>query len=170
MSLTTTRKEGYIAYSTHTAYGGGSAKYGHSYDLEDIYLKGKKDGADDMRIELMKRGKALFELALKKASYVTSKLAETGKENNITIYDFFLKVEDWDCVRSLILVSIDDFTDDKIEVLYKVANELSDEMNSDDFNWDYSITYLSENINIDKIKSDGFSHIYENIPRPRKAQ
>lgn len=162
--MNTLQSEGLIAYQVSSMYGGG-----HSFGLDsmDVYQKGKKDGAKDMEIEMIRRGKALFDLATKKAGYFTNKLISAAKDNNITIYEFHLKIENWDCVKSLLVVDIDDFSNDKIENLYKVANAISDEINDDTFHWDYSITYASDSLNIDKIKSDGFTYYYENIPRPR---
>ena len=165
--------EGYIAYQVapQSYTGGQSFDYHYSRDImNDIYLKGKKDGANDMQIELMKRGKALFELALKKAGFITKELIQAATDKKITIYDFYLKLENWDSIKSLILVDMDDFIDEKIEFLYKTASEISDNINDEDFHWDFSITYFSENINIDKIRSDGFTHIYEHISKSRQTQ
>lgn len=165
--MNTLQTEGLIAYQLSSYYGGG---HSHRLDkIEDVYLKGKRDGAQDKEIELIKMGKALYELAFKKVQYLTGKLIQSAKDNDINVYEFHLKIENWDCLKSIIIVDIEDFSSDKIEALYKVANEISDELNNDDFHWDYSITYASDNINIDKIRSDGFTYYYEHVSRPRPA-
>ena len=138
-------------------------------NMEEVYIQGMKDGADEMHRELIKRGNALFELAFTKVEKLTGILIESARANNIAIYEFYLKVENWDCLKSIIIVDMDDFVDEKIETLYKAANEIYDNVNTNKFHWDYSITYNSDNVNIDKIKSDGFTYYYEHISRPRKA-
>ncbi len=137
---------------------------------QDAYARGRSDGAKDMQIELIKRGKALFQLALQKASEITSLLVNSANENNITVYDFHLKIEDWDNVTSLIIVKLEDYIDDKIDAFYRTANEISAQFNDDTFHWNYLITYYSDTLNQDKILTDGFNHLYEHTPRPRPAQ
>ena len=167
METATTYKTGYTRNPNIHVYGG---SYGGDYTVNDAYNRGKKDGAKDKEIELIKRGNALFQLAIQKAESITHKLAESAKSNQITIYEFHLKVDNWDCIQSLIVVDMDDFIDDKIEELYKAASEISDEINDDIFHWEYSITYASDDLDTDKIISDGFTHSYEHTNRPRKTQ
>lgn len=144
---------------------------GEVFETENAaYRRGKKDGAKDMEIELIKRGKALFDLAMQKSESLTASLVKVASDNNITIHEFHLKLDNWDCVNSLIVVDKNDFIDDKIDILYKSANDLSNQVNSDSFHWEYSITYASENLDLDKILSDGFTHRYEHIPRSRQTQ
>ena len=161
----------------HKSYIGYSFKHG-SYVVktsvadvrEDAYLRGKKDGAKDMQIELLKRGDALYNLAFQKVEQITSILLESAEQHSIKIFEFHLKVENWDCLKSLILVDIEDFASDKIEELYRAANECSDKFNDTTFHWDYSITYSSDNFNKDKIVSDGFTHFYEHLSTTRPTQ
>lgn len=165
MNTLIVNKQGIISYTAGTAYGGYT--FGDTNSVEDAYLEGKKDGAKDIKIELIKRGNALFQLAFKKAEEITYELIEAADKNEIKIYEFHLKVENWDCLKSLIIVDMKDFADDKIETLYKAANEMSDKVNNETFHWDYSITYASENFNVGKILTDGYTNFYEHIPRPR---
>lgn len=159
--------EGFIAYSM------GGGKYANTAIVDmsdDAYLRGRKDGAKEMEIELIKRGNALYQLAFKKVEEITAMLVEAAKKYDIKIYEFHLKVENWDCLKSVLLVDMEDFIDEKIENLYRTANEISDKVNDDSFHWDYSITFSSEEFNKDKIMSDGFTHFYEHISRTRQAQ
>jgi hypothetical protein len=135
----------------------------------DAYMQGKKDGIKEMEIELIKRGKALFDMAFQKMSIITGSLVKVAEENDIVLYDFHLKVENWDKINSLIIVKLEDFVDDKIDALYKAANDLADEINTDSFTWAYSITYNSEDLSLEKILSDGFEYLYEHTPKPRNS-
>ena len=136
---------------------------------QSAYVKGRMDGAKDMQIELIKRGNALFQLAFQKASEITDMLIEAAAANDIIVYDFHLKVEDWDNISSLIIVKLEDYVDDRIELFYRAANEISDQYNDDAFHWDYMITYDSDALNTEKIFADGFKHLYEHTLRPRKT-
>jgi hypothetical protein len=137
---------------------------------QKAYLQGHTDGARDMQAELIRRGNALFQLALQKASEITEKLAALADEKGIIVYDFHLKMEDWDKVSSLIVVKLEDYVDDKIDALYSYADEIAMQYSNDTFHWDYSITYHSDTLNRDKILTDGFNHLYEHTPQPRQAQ
>jgi|GEM_PF-2525595 len=136
---------------------------------QSAYAKGRIDGAKDLQIELIKRGHALFQLAFQRASEITDLLVNAAAALNITVYDFHLKVEDWDNISSLIIVKLEDYVDDKIELFYRAANEISDQYNDDAFHWDYMITYDSDALNTEKIFADGFKHLYEHTPKPRKT-
>ncbi|MBV4357877.1 hypothetical protein [Pinibacter aurantiacus] len=152
-----------------------SYQYGSSMDgtvealQQNAYAKGRIDGAKDMQVELIKRGNALFQLAFQRASEITDLLVNAAAANNITIYDFHLKVEDWDNISSLIIVKLEDYVDDKIDLFYRAASEISDQYNDDAFHWDYMITYDSDALNTGKIFADGFKHLYEHTARPRKT-
>lgn len=136
---------------------------------QDAYLRGYKDGEKDLEIELIKRGKALFQIALQKATDITNDLLETAEGAGILVYSFHLKMEDWDKVTSLIVVKLEDYVDDKIDVLYARANELTSEYNTESFHWSYLITYASEKLNREKILTDGFTFLYEHTPAPCPA-
>jgi hypothetical protein len=137
---------------------------------QSAYAKGRIDGATEMQIELIKRGNALFQLAFQKASEITDLLINAASANDITVYDFYLKVEDWDNISSLIVVKLEDYVDDKIDSFYRAASEIYDQYNDDAFYWDYMITYDSDALNTGKIFADGFKHLYEHTSRPRKTQ
>jgi hypothetical protein len=136
---------------------------------QSAYARGRIDGAKDLQIELIKRGNALFQLAFQRASEITDLLINAAATNNITVYDFHLKVADWDNISSLIIVKLEDYVDDKIELFYRSASEISDQYNDDSFHWDYMITYDSDALNTEKIFADGFKHLYEHTLRPRKT-
>lgn len=132
----------------------------------EAYNRGKKDA----HAEMIKMGNALLELALNKSSNITERLIDVAKQNNIKIFEFYLKIENWDNVKSLIIVTLDDYTDDRISALYEEAQRISSEVNDGSFHWEYIITYLSDNISDEKIISDGYSYHYEHTPKPRKTQ
>lgn len=138
--------------------------------IKNAYVQGHADGANDLQIELIKRGKALFQIAYQKANEITTVLIECARESEITVYEFYLKIDNWDKITSLIIVEMDDYVDDKIDKLYSCANELAIKHNDESFNWSYLITYSSDSLNLEKIHTDGFTLLYENTPRPRKAQ
>jgi hypothetical protein len=154
-------------------------KYPGQYSTQDnfvnsmqatAYIQGIEEGKKDKEIEIMKMGKALCELAFDKISQITSQLIKSAEENNIVIYAFYLNFENWDSLKSLLIVKQEDFTDDKIEALYKKANNIAEQYNGDSFHWDYLITYDSENLNKDRIASDGYQFFYEHTPKSRQAQ
>lgn len=138
--------------------------------VANVYNQGRRDGANDMQMELIKRGKALFQLALDKISYITNELIQVAEKNEIEIISFHLKLDNWDSARSLILVRLDDFVSERIDELYIAANNLSSSVNNDTFLWEYQITYASDNISIETITTDGFNYHYEHSHRARKAQ
>jgi hypothetical protein len=139
-------------------------------ESKDDYWQGKKDGAAEKEAELIRMANALFDLAMDKARAITSTLWENAKQHNITIHNFYLSFDSWDKIKSLIVVKLDDFVDDKIEELYRKANELCVQYNTDKFKWEYTITYYSEKLSKDKIIADGFTHIYEPITESRQTQ
>ena len=65
---------------------------------------------------------------------------------------------------------MEDYVDDKIETLYRAAHQISEEVNDENFRWDYAITYNADSLNTEKIVSDGYQFLYEHIAEPRKAQ
>lgn len=139
-------------------------------DPQDDYWQGKKDGAAEKEAELIRMAKALFDLAMEKAKAITSDLWETAKQQNIYVHNFYLSFESWDKIKSLIVVKLEDYVEDKIEELYRKANDLCIQYNTDKFKWDYTITYYSDKLSKDKIIADGFTHIYEPSTEPRQTQ
>lgn len=137
---------------------------------DDAYLQGKIDGKKDKEIELMRMAKALYQMAFDNVSKITQELANCAEKEGIIIYDFHLKMDNWDKLKSLIIVKTEDFIDDKIYNLYDKATKLAHEYNCDSFHWDYSITYYSDNLSREKIYSDGYTLHYEHTTRPRTPQ
>lgn len=135
----------------------------------DAYIKGHIAGGIEMKQELMKMGEALFNLAFGKIEEITNYLIDIAEKNNITIFDFYLMVENWDSLRSLIVVKLDDYLDDKIELLYQAAYDKATEVNNDSFGWNYTITYFTENLNKGKIHTDGYTLLYEHTTKPCEA-
>lgn len=137
----------------------------HSYSVfNDYYFQGVRDGAAEKEAELEKMARVLFNLAYEKATTITKKLIECAEENSITIYEFHLKLEGWDKMNLLVIVNIDDYTNEKIEKLYECATNLTIEYNTSDFNCEYAITYFSNSINKERIYTDGFTLKYEHSP------
>lgn len=164
------KKQSYTPLYGGNYSGGSQPEFNFANGIQlNAYIQGIEEGKKDKEVELMKMGKALFDLAFNRISEITGKLVKCGEENNITIYYFYLKLENWDNLKSLLVVKQDDFTNDKIEALYKMANVIAEEYNGDSFHWDYLITYDSENLNRDRIQSDGYYFFYEHTPKSRQA-
>lgn len=140
--------------------------FSHSI-IDEQYQQGLKDGKKDKEMELLKMGKALFQMAINNAQQITGELISAAQKDDITIHDFYLMVEDWDKIHSLIVVKLEDFIDDKIYNLYNKATKLALDYNCDSFHWEYRITYYSDNLSKDKILSDGFIMHYEHSPASR---
>lgn len=136
----------------------------------DSYQKGLEDGRKNMEIELTKMGKALYDLAYRKVRMVCDGLIKVAEENEILINEIHLKLTNWDCATALIIVKLEDFLAEKIDLVYAEACKLTDQVNDDNFHWDYSITYHSDSINKEKLVSDGFQYTYEHSPRSRQTQ
>lgn len=133
------------------------------------YQKGLEDGRRNMEVELIKMGKALYTHAFQKIESVCNEIISFAESEDIGVIEIHLKVDNWDCSHSLIIVKLEDYLDDKIDLLYNEAHKLSERINDDNFHWDYSITYLSDSINKDKLVSDGFNFFYEHSLRTRQA-
>lgn len=134
------------------------------------YEQGLEDGRKNMEAELIKRGKALYQLAFQKITQITQDLVEGAESNNISIVDIHLKLDNWDCANTIIFVKLEDYLDEKIESLYDKAHAIAQEINDPTFHWDYSITYYSESLNTEKLISDGFQFVYEHTTSSRTSQ
>jgi hypothetical protein len=134
------------------------------------YEKGLEDGRKDMEAELIKRGKALYQLASQKIDSITDELVSESEAKGISIVEIHLKLEDWDCASSIIFVKLEDYLDEKIDFLYNKAHLVAQEINDSTFHWDYSITYYSDSVNKEKLIADGFRYIYEHTPSARQTQ
>lgn len=140
------------------------------FSAHQVYLQGRNDSLKDLQEEVIKMAKALFQIAQQKAEFLTGVLLKSAEENGIIINKFCLKIESWEKISMLILVNIEDYVDDKIELLYETANRLSLEHNDEKFNWEYIITYSSDSISMTKIFSEGYTLFYEPSAEPRKTQ
>jgi hypothetical protein len=134
------------------------------------YEKGLEDGRRDMEAELVKRGKALYQLAFQKIAQITEALLDGAEAHEINIIDIRLKLENWDCANTIIFVKIEDYLDEKIDLLYDKAHEIAQQINDSTFHWDYSITYYSDSVNKEKLISDGFQFVYEPTASTRTSQ
>ena len=105
-----------------------------------VYLQGKRDGVKDLQEEVIKMAKALFQIAMEKAEDISEALVKSAIKDEITIHRFCLKIETWEKVSMIIIIALEDYVSDKIELLYESANQLSQEINNEKFNWEYIIT------------------------------
>jgi hypothetical protein len=145
----------------------------HSRGFEEFYSRPQMRNVnvrfEELQEQLNKATIALENVALQKASYALNRILEVATDFEITIVSTWLKIESWSDVTTLIIVPIEDYSEDKIEHLFTTSNLISSELSSPDFNWKYDIIYFSEYLNYDKITSDGFSLQYGQLFKSRQA-
>jgi len=136
---------------------------------DNAYNRGFTDGSRDKEVELIRMGKALMETNHQSADTLSQILLEEALKNNITIHEMYFNLQNWDKISLLVIVKMEDYIDDRIDTLYAIATSLLESMNSNFIQFEYTITYLSETLNRQRILSDGFTHVYEFTPPARTA-
>lgn len=124
----------------------------------------------DIDVELLKSSKILYQHAFQKIMEITGALVEEAEQNEVSIVEIHLKLENFDRADLLIFISLEDYLNEKIDLLYNKAHAIARELENQNFHWGYSITYYSEFINKEKLISDGYQYVYEHISSTRTAQ
>lgn len=134
------------------------------------YSRGYHDGGKDKEIELLRMHKALQQTAHQMVGRITQTFIAKASESKITIHTFHLKMENWDKIALLLVVSLDDYVSERINDLYVIGMEMLEAENDDIFQFDFTITYQSDDLNRERIISDGYTQVYEHTPVTRSTQ
>ncbi len=129
----------------------------------------KRDEKKDLEEELIKMTRALFNIIVKRAEFITDELVKSAMEGKINIQKFCLRMETWESISMLIIVDEEDYLSDKIETLYNTIHQLSAKVNNENFNWQCIVTHNSATLDLNKIQSEGYTLFYEPKPEPRKT-
>lgn|GEM_PF-1025991 len=128
-----------------------------SNDVIDAYLQGQKEG--------LKHEKQLVydRLAenMEKAGNHTYRVLSQMKESGITPEDAFLRIESWNVLTVLILLSENDFLNPKMLSIYQFVSQLEKEVDEEMYRLQISFCDREDAIDMDHIYADGYMYKYK---------
>ncbi len=120
--------------------------------LINAYFKGRRD-------QKIEREKVLLEKLkenLNKAKKLSSDFFDILKKKNISCKHVLLRPKQITEFESVFIVSKKDYISPKFEEIYKLSISKKTRVNSDTFHFSYIFIPYSQNINREKLSSDGY--------------
>ncbi|TAL69338.1 MAG: hypothetical protein EPN82_07285 [Bacteroidetes bacterium] len=128
-----------------------------SDEVIDAYLRGKIEGIDYQNKILFLR----FSDNMHKITSITSDLLKKLKEIKLETEDVYLKIVDINEFELLLLTNLKYYENSDLLIkAYKLNGNIKKEYNNDTFHLSISYVPLTENIDIEHIKCDGFGLKY----------
>lgn len=128
-----------------------------SSDVIDAYLQGQKDGLKQEKQLVYNR---LAE-NVKKAGKHTCRVLSKMKESGITPEDAFLRIESWNTLTVLILLSENDFLNPRMLSIYQFVSQLEKEVDEEMYRFQISFCDREDEIDMDHIYADGYMYKYK---------
>ncbi|MFO7828272.1 MAG: hypothetical protein R6V23_06615 [Bacteroidales bacterium] len=121
-------------------------------ELINAYIKGVKEGNEQIQKAISKQLEENLEKAGKHTSHVMTILQDRGFE----FYSALLKIHNWDEVEVIILVNSDQYTDPKFIEIYDLITGFEEEIKEDTYSITFSFTDYDDSLDMEKMESDGF--------------
>ncbi|MDH7460429.1 hypothetical protein QEG73_04040 [Chitinophagaceae bacterium 26-R-25] len=125
--------------------------------LIDAYLKGKRDGKNEMIETLAKQ----FNDNMAIATSISEKLYAAAADRKINFKTIHVRAEGITKFSALVIAKKEDFLSDEFRGIFTLARKLKNEVESDSFYISFSFMPHSDELNEKCITADGFFLKYE---------
>ncbi len=126
-------------------------------ELIDAYLKGKEAQKNENKKILIEK----LEANLKQAQGIVENLVEEIRSKGFKIYKSYLRINNIVKFDAIFDVSLEDYTSDAFNEIYKEGHEIKKTVNSDTFHLNLIYMPHTENLNEESVVCDGFIFSYE---------